>query len=206
MRKSRFWIVVVLTCINSNLLFHAVHDKLREPSSATLIGLSEDQVRVAQSTKGEKVCVVTVPLDDPRFRAELNQTQPTDFLVALLINLTLLLAVLYCYWQESRASTAAKQPEPNAEWPQWAQRSSQTQGRRAATSRIEGVLAAIPGLGVSEFSRPVRILACTAPDRRCRISFRSRKSDRRLLENRLRPNACLLPSRRCRPARRIHPA
>ena len=68
-----------------------------------------------------------------------------------------------------------------------------------------------PSLGLAGLTRMnsvtgVRILACTEPDRGCRISFRSRKSGQRLWESRLRPNACPLPFRRCRPARRIHPA
>jgi hypothetical protein len=101
-RQRRFWIAVVLAVINASSLGKVAHDILSKPSAATLT-LSQEQVEVVRDLQDGVRYYVKVP------RAEFPLEwilSPREFLAAISLNLILLTAIFYSYWQQSRFAIA----------------------------------------------------------------------------------------------------
>jgi len=101
LRTRRYWLMVALTIFNCISFLNATHLVFTWPSSVSVI-FSAEQVTVLHDAQGHAEYEATVPLKTFPFDVQLEQQHRHDLLSYSSVNMLLLTAILWSYWQQSR--------------------------------------------------------------------------------------------------------
>jgi len=111
LRTRRYWLVVALTILNCMYFLNATYRVFTWPSSVSLF-FSDEQVTVGHDAQGHAEYLARVPLKTFPYDVQLQQQHRYDLLWCSSVNLLLLTAIMWSYWQGAKLERTHAQQEP----------------------------------------------------------------------------------------------